>query len=61
MKAVVYKVKRDIQIVDKNIPSIEFSKDIIVKITATTVCGSDLNLYNGEVTKKLFKRIYLRS
>jgi threonine dehydrogenase-like Zn-dependent dehydrogenase len=55
MKELVYKGKRDVQMMDKNIPSLEFTKDIIVKITATTVCGSDLHLYNGEVQKRFLK------
>ncbi len=28
-------------------PTIEDSRDVIVKITSTAICGSDLHLYDG--------------
>ncbi len=33
------------QYVDKPRPMITDSADIVLKITATTICGSDLHLY----------------
>ena len=47
MKAVVYKGPRDVVV--KNVPDakIEKATDVLVKITATNICGSDLHMYEG--------------
>ena len=45
MKAVVYNGPRDISV--KNVPDakIERPTDVLVKITSTNICGSDLHMY----------------
>jgi S-(hydroxymethyl)glutathione dehydrogenase/alcohol dehydrogenase len=49
MKALVYHGPKDVRIDDKPKPSIEDSEDIILKITSTAICGSDLHLFHGNV------------
>ncbi|WP_257348875.1 zinc-dependent alcohol dehydrogenase [Pseudalkalibacillus decolorationis] len=47
MKAVTYQGKRNIQVIEKQTPDIENEDDVIVRITSTAICGSDLHLYEG--------------
>ena len=49
MKALVYGGIRDIKVADVKDPSIEKADDIIIKVTSTAICGSDLHLYHGMV------------
>ena len=50
MKAVVYQGIRDVAVQKVADPSIEQDGDIIVKVTSTAICGSDLHLIHGTVT-----------
>jgi glutathione-independent formaldehyde dehydrogenase len=47
MKAVVYNGPRDVSV--KNVPDAKIDRptDVLVKITATNICGSDLHMYEG--------------
>ena len=47
MQALVYNGPRDVSI--KNVPDaqIEHPTDVLVKITTTNICGSDLHMYEG--------------
>src|ERR1700749_236818 len=47
MKALVYKRPRDVRVEKVPDPSIEQPTDVIVKITTTNICGSDLHMYEG--------------
>ncbi|MDQ3120744.1 MAG: alcohol dehydrogenase catalytic domain-containing protein, partial [Verrucomicrobiota bacterium] len=47
MRALVWHGKGDIRCDNVPDPKIENDGDIIVKITATAICGSDLHLYDG--------------
>lgn len=47
MKAVTYQGKYSVAVKKVNYPEIEDKEDVIVKITSTAVCGSDLHLYQG--------------
>jgi len=49
MYALVWHGKRDIKFDLVVKPEIKESHDVIIKITATTICGSDLHLYNNEL------------
>lgn len=49
MKALVYHGAKDVWIDDKPKPTIQKQDDIILKITSTAICGSDLHLYHGNV------------
>jgi S-(hydroxymethyl)glutathione dehydrogenase/alcohol dehydrogenase len=47
MKAAVFHKMGDISVDTVDDPRIEQADDIIVKITSTAICGSDLHIYNG--------------
>ncbi len=47
MKAVVWHGKGDVRVDNVPDPKIEEQGDVIVKITATAICGSDLHLFDG--------------
>lgn len=47
MKALCWHGKSDVRIDNVPDPKIEDPRDIIVKITSTAICGSDLHLYDG--------------
>lgn len=47
MKAVCYKGPFSVEVQDVAIPSIEHPDDIIVKVTTSAICGSDLHMYEG--------------
>ncbi|GLO67893.1 glutathione-dependent formaldehyde dehydrogenase [Oceanobacillus kimchii] len=47
MRAVTYQGPKKIEIKQVTAPTIEKPDDIIVKITSTAICGSDLHLYQG--------------
>ena len=47
MKAVVFHKPKDMRVETVDDPALEDARDIIVRVTATAICGSDLHLYNG--------------
>ncbi|WP_112181054.1 zinc-dependent alcohol dehydrogenase [Paraliobacillus zengyii] len=47
MKAVTYQGKYEIAVKKVDYPKIQDKQDIIVRITSTAICGSDLHLYQG--------------
>jgi glutathione-independent formaldehyde dehydrogenase len=47
MKAVVYNGPRDVGVQDVADARIEQPTDVIVRITTTNICGSDLHMYEG--------------
>ena len=47
MKALVYNGPRDVNVVEVPDAKIERSTDVLVKITTTNICGSDLHMYEG--------------
>lgn len=47
MKAVVFHHPRKMSVDQVEDPSIVDNKDIILKVTSTAICGSDLHIYNG--------------
>ncbi|PWN98427.1 glutathione-independent formaldehyde dehydrogenase [Tilletiopsis washingtonensis] len=46
-RAVVYKGPHNVQIEDVPKPTIQHASDVIVKITTSCICGSDLHMYEG--------------
>jgi len=50
MHAVIWHGKNDVRYVDVPTPLITDSRDIILRVTASTICGSDLHMYSGGVT-----------
>ena len=49
MKAVTYQGIKDVRVKDVEDPKIEKDDDIIIKITTSAICGSDLHLIHGLV------------
>lgn len=49
MKAIVYKGINHVDVEKVNDPKIEKSDDIVVKVTSTAICGSDLHLVHGMI------------
>ncbi len=47
MRAVVYKKPFEVAVEDVPDPGIEHSNDVIVRITSSCICGSDLHMYEG--------------
>ncbi|MBP1155709.1 MULTISPECIES: zinc-dependent alcohol dehydrogenase [unclassified Paenibacillus] len=47
MKAVTFQGAKDIQVKEVADPKLHKSDDIIVRITSTAICGSDLHIYQG--------------
>ncbi|KAI1998702.1 hypothetical protein LOZ51_002436 [Ophidiomyces ophidiicola] len=47
MKAVVFKGPHAVSVEDRPIPKIQDPNDIIVKVTYTALCGSELHVYRG--------------
>lgn len=51
MKAITYRGTRNVEVQNVEDPKILKDDDIIVKITSTTICGSDLHLIRGRIPK----------
>ncbi|MET7293931.1 glutathione-independent formaldehyde dehydrogenase [Streptomyces griseoloalbus] len=47
MKAVVYKGPFEVAVEDVDNPTIQHPNDVIVRVTSTAICGSDLHMYEG--------------
>lgn len=47
MKAAVFHKPKDIRVETVEDPKIEENRDVILKVTSTAICGSDLHIYNG--------------
>lgn len=47
MKATVFVDKNHIEVIDKKIPDVG-PNDALVKITTTTICGTDVHIFKGE-------------
>jgi glutathione-independent formaldehyde dehydrogenase len=47
MKAVVYKGPFEVNVEDVAKPAIQHPNDVIVRVTSTAICGSDLHMYEG--------------
>ena len=50
MKALVYKGARDVRIQKVPDPKIERPTDVLVRLTMTNICGSDLHIYEGRTS-----------
>ena len=47
MRALTWQGEEDVRVDDVPTPEIETPTDVIIEITATAICGSDLHLYGG--------------
>lgn len=49
MKALTWHGKHDVRIDNVDDPGIVNPRDVIIRVTATAICGSDLHLYDGYI------------
>ena len=49
MKALVYHGTRDVRVDEVPDPQLQADTDVILRVTATAICGSDLHLYRGRI------------
>jgi threonine dehydrogenase-like Zn-dependent dehydrogenase len=49
MRALTYHGKKDVRIDNVPDPVLQHPQDILLRVTATAICGSDLHLYRGKV------------
>ncbi len=49
MKALTYQGRKDVRVETVPDPRIEASDDLVLRVTATAICGSDLHLYHGKI------------
>ncbi|KAJ3917921.1 GroES-like protein [Lentinula edodes] len=49
MKALAWFGPKDVRMVTAPIPDITEPDDVILQVTGTTICGSDIHLYHGEI------------
>src|SRR5436190_4995495 len=47
MKALVFHRPKDVEVSDVPDPKLEHAQDVILRVTASAICGSDLHIYNG--------------
>lgn len=57
MKAVQVKKANDLQIVDMEKPQIGKEKNVLVKMTAAGICGSDVGIYHGTNAAATYPRV----
>ena len=50
MKAVVYNGPKDVSVNTIDDPKIEKPTDVIIRVTTTNICGSDLHMYEGRTS-----------
>jgi threonine dehydrogenase-like Zn-dependent dehydrogenase len=51
MQALTYHGSKDVRVETVPDPGIEAPDDIVLRVTATAICGSDLHLYHGKIPK----------
>ena len=49
MQACVWLGKEKLEMQQVDVPAVTDPEDVIIKVTGSTVCGSDLHLYHGEI------------
>jgi glutathione-independent formaldehyde dehydrogenase len=47
MKAVVYEDTRQVDVHDVPDASIEDPADVVIRVTSSAICGTDLHMYDG--------------
>ena len=50
MKALAWFGSTDVRAIDAPIADITKPNDVILQVTGSTICGSDLHLYHGQIT-----------
>lgn len=52
MKAVVYQEPFRVVVEDVDAPAIQHPDDVVVRVTSTAICGSDLHMYEGRTAAR---------
>jgi S-(hydroxymethyl)glutathione dehydrogenase/alcohol dehydrogenase len=47
MKAIVFHKPKEMRFEEVSDPILKASDDLILRVTSTAICGSDLHIYNG--------------
>ena len=53
MKALVFHGPRNVSVDTVDDPTLKDSRDAIIRVTSTAICGSDLHIYNGSLPTSL--------
>ena len=53
MRAVVYKGPFEVAVENVPDPTLKHPNDVIVKITSSCICGSDLHMYEGRTAASI--------
>ncbi|HEX7881049.1 MAG TPA: alcohol dehydrogenase catalytic domain-containing protein, partial [Candidatus Eisenbacteria bacterium] len=51
MRALVYHGSKDVRVDEVDEPRLMADDDLILRVTATAICGSDLHIYRGKIPK----------
>jgi hypothetical protein len=51
MHALTWQSSNKVQVKTVGVPTITQPKDVVLKVTGSTICGSDLHLYHGECSQ----------
>ena len=57
MKAILVTEPKKIDIVEREMPKIQNSDDVLVKIKAAGICGSDVHIYHGTSPVATYPRV----
>lgn len=57
MKAIIVSKPKELQIVEREIPKILEATDVLVKIKAAGICGSDVHIYHGTSPVATYPRV----
>jgi L-gulonate 5-dehydrogenase len=57
MKAIMVTEPGKISIIEKNMPSIQSKDEVLVKIKAVGICGSDMHIYHGTNPMAIYPRV----
>ena len=60
MKAVVYKEPYDVAVEDVDDAGIQDPTDVVIRVTSTAICGSDLHMYEGRTGAESGHRLRAR-
>ncbi|MBC2850913.1 zinc-binding alcohol dehydrogenase family protein [Cetobacterium sp. 8H] len=57
MKAIIVSKPKELQIVEREIPKISEATDVLVRIKAAGICGSDVHIYHGTSPVATYPRV----
>lgn len=57
MKALQVVKPKKMQLIEREIPKIEMDDDVIIKVKAVGICGSDMHIYNGTSPVATYPRV----